>query len=80
MGLCISSLERLANEMLERWKCSGLLIAVVDGDDASATVSPGFLAGLSFYPCTFKPTNNSFLFVTLHWWIGLGKPLGSPAL
>ena len=35
--------ERLANETLERWKCPGLSIAVVDGDDTWAAVSSGFL-------------------------------------
>jgi hypothetical protein len=35
--------ERLANETLERWKCPGLSIAVVDGDDTWAAVSSRFL-------------------------------------
>jgi hypothetical protein len=35
--------ERLANQTLERWKCPGLSIAVVDGDDIWAAVSSGFL-------------------------------------
>jgi hypothetical protein len=35
--------ERLANETLELWKCPGLSIAVVDGNDTWAAVSFGFL-------------------------------------
>jgi len=35
--------ERLANQTLERWKCPGLSIAVVDGDDTWAAVSFEFL-------------------------------------
>lgn len=37
---------RLANETLERWKCPGLSIAVVDGDDTWAAVSSKFPTGL----------------------------------
>jgi hypothetical protein len=35
--------ERLVNETLDHWKCPGLSIAVVDGDDTWAAVSSGFL-------------------------------------
>jgi hypothetical protein len=40
--------ERLANETLDRWKCPGLSIAVVDGDDTWAAVSFGFLKCINF--------------------------------
>lgn len=33
---------RLANKTLERWKCPGLSIAVVDGNDTWATVGYTF--------------------------------------
>lgn len=39
--------ERLANETLERWKCPGLSIAVVDGNDTWAAVCAGFLRNAS---------------------------------
>jgi len=34
---------QLANETLERWKCPGLSIAVVDGNDTWAAVCAGLL-------------------------------------
>ena len=42
--------EQLANETLERWKCPGLSIAVVDGDYTWAAVSSAFLCMHIIFP------------------------------
>jgi hypothetical protein len=62
--------ERLANETLERWKCPGLSIAVVDGDETWATVSFGFLQCIDFLcllliKCIFKSSKEGFCLVLL---------------
>jgi len=41
---------KLVNETLERWKCPGLAIAVVDGDDTWSAVSSGLPRRVSIPP------------------------------